>query len=316
MADPSSSEFRYYHHSGQFSPGGALVALFLGLLVGAPVAFGYAWLIHWDPIIYINGLAAALFGALLGLLTEQFLVTRKCRSATVAGAVAFLVALGSYYFSWAVWLNASMTRGSILDFLKPLNMLGAILVVNEHGVWTYHGDIIKGAVLWVVWAAEAGMIIGCAVYMATHEMLEATFCEGCEMWAKEQEGVCKVPAGTAPPTADYAGYKSYIKGLKQHAADLKMRLENKDLAYIEQLGLVAPETIAWYRLDLHSCPQCNMTHTLRVTRFTRKFEGKKVQKQTDEKEVLRQLLLSSSEADTLRKLGQKAVAPVAVETTK
>ena len=308
MADQSSSEFRYYHHSGQFSPGGALVALFLGLLVGVPVAFGYAWLIHWDPIIYINGIAAVLFGLLLGTLTEKFLVSRKCRSATVAGAVAFLVALGSYYFSWAVWLNATMTRGSILDFLKPLNMLGVILLVNEQGVWTDHGDAIKGALLWVVWAAEAGIILGCAVYMATHEMLEATFCEGCEMWAKEQEGVCTVAAGTAPPVTDKAGFWDYFKGLKQHAADLKTRLENKDLAYIEQLGPVGPDTIAWYRLDLHSCPQCNMTHTLRVTRFMRRIKGKKVQKQTDDKEVLRQLLLSSSEAETVRKLGQKEYA--------
>ncbi len=51
-----------------------------------------------------------------------------------------------------------------------------------------------------------------------------------------------------------------------------------------------------------------MTHTLRVTRLTRKVEGKKVRTQTDDKEVLRQLLLSSTEAETLRKLGQKQYA--------
>jgi hypothetical protein len=163
---------------------------------------------------------------------------------------------------------------------------------------------------------EAGMIIGFAAYCATHEMLEATFCEGCEVWAKEQSGVCRVPAGSAPPITDKAGFKSYLKGLKQHAAELKLRLENKDLTYLEQLGPVAPDAIAWYSLDLHSCPQCNMTHTLRVTRFTRKVEGKKVRAQTDEKEVLRQLMLSSSEAETVRKLGQKANAPDAVEAKK
>ena len=308
MADPSSSEFRYYHHSGQFSPGGALIALLLGLLVGAPVAFAYAWLIHWDPIIYINGIACGLFGALMGMLTQMFLVSRKCRSLAVAAVVALCVALGTYYFSWAVWLHATMTRGSILDFLRPLNMLGAILVVNEHGVWTYHGDVIRGAILWVVWAAEAGMFIGFAVYGAIHEMLEATFCEGCELWTQVHTGVCIVPAGAAPPVTDKAGLKSYLKGLKQHAAELKDRLENKDLTYLEQLGPVAEGAIAWYRLDLHSCPQCKMTNTLRVTQFKRRVEGKKVSKQKDEKEVLRQLLLSSTEVEAVRKLGQKDFA--------
>ena len=38
-----------------------------------------------------------------------------------------------------------------------------------------------------------------------------------------------------------------------------------------------------------------------------KIEGKKVKQETTETEVLRQLLLSSNEADSLRKLGEKLV---------
>jgi hypothetical protein len=302
MAD--DSQYRYYHHSGQFSPGGTLMALLLGLLIGAPMAFVYAWLIHWDPIIYINLLACAAFAWLIGYATEQVLVSRKCRSVPVAAAVALLVALGSYYMSWAVWLHFMMTEGSILEFMKPLNMLGAILAVNDHGAWTYNGSLIKGGELWVAWAAEAGAFLGIACYAATHEMLEATFCEGCEVWTKQQEGVCRVAAGSAPSYTDLKAVASYLKGLKQHAAELKMRLESKDLSYLEQLGPVEPDAIAWYQFDLHTCPRCNMTHTLRVIQRKRKVEGKQVRKQMDDKEVLRQLLVSSTEAEAMRKLGQ------------
>jgi hypothetical protein len=303
MADESSTQFRYYHHSGKFSPGGALMALLVGLLVGAPTAYVYAWLIHWDPIIYINLLACAGFAALIGFTTQQALVSRKCRSTPVAAVVALLAALGSYYLSWGVWLHFTMTRGSVWDFMQPLNMLGAILVVNEHGVWTYHGHLVRGGELWVVWAVEVGVVLGIACYCATHEMLEATFCEGCEIWTKVQEGVCKVAAGICPPITEKQAFSSYLKGLKQHAAELKMRLENKDLGYLGQLGPVAPEAIAWYQFDLHSCPRCNTTHTLRVTQLRRKVEGKQVRKETENKEVLRQLLLSSTEVEALRKLG-------------
>ena len=119
------------------------------------------------------------------------------------------------------------------------------------------------------------------------------------------KGICLVAAGAAPPIADKPAFKTYLKGLKQHAADLKMRLDHKDMSYLEQLGPVAPDAIAWYGLDVHSCPQCRMTHTLRVTQFKKKVEGKKSKTETSEKEVLRQLLLSISEVDALRKLKEK-----------
>jgi hypothetical protein len=70
---------------------------------------------------------------------------------------------------------------------------------------------------------------------------------------------------------------------------------------------VQPDAIAWYQFDLVSCPQCNMTNTLRALLVQNKIEGKKVKNETVSTEVLRQLLLSSTEADALRKLGEKLI---------
>jgi hypothetical protein len=199
--------------------------------------------------------------------------------------------------------------------MNPLKMMGAILAVNQHGIWTYtfatvrhpHPYLLRGGVLWALWALEAAMILGIACYWATHEMLEATFCEGCEIWTKEQEGVCEVAAGISPPVTDKHAFASYLEGLKQHAAELKMRLENKDLGYLKQLGPQGVE-IAWYQFDLHSCPRCNMTHTLRVIQRRRQVNDLAVRKRTEDKEVLRQLLLSSAEVEALRKLGHHKAA--------
>ena len=287
--------------------GGLLVAVFIGLLVGLPCAWLYAWLIHWNPIIYIDVLASFGFGAIIGMAIESSLESHKCRNVPIAGLAAFLVVVVSYYVSWAVWLHALLQLPTVALILHPAAMWEAILAVNEVGAWSLRGDVVKGIPLWIAWGLEAACIIGIAVYTAVKTMQQATYCEGCDQFAKLAKGVCFAGAGTAPPIEEKAAFKSYCKGLKQHAAELKQHLETKDFSYVEQLGAVQPGAIAWYKFDLVSCPQCNMTHTLRVTQLQNKIEGKKVKSETTESEVLRQLLLSFTEADTLKKLGQKLV---------
>lgn len=255
-------------------------------------------------------LAAAGFGGIIGAAVENALESRKCRSVLATRVVSGLAGLVCYYISWAVWLHA-FTGLSTVWILNPINMAGAMLAVTEHGAWTLLGLLVKGGALWFAWFLEAVLVFGMTLSLATGTMLEATFCEGCEEWAKENEGVAFVAAGDAPPMEDKVGFKAYLKGLKQHAAALKQHLEARDLSYLEQLGVynIAPvlsETVvAWYRLDLHSCPNCNMTHTLRVIQYKRRIEGGKVKDSTDDKEILRQLLLSSTEADAIRKMGDK-----------
>jgi|SRR5581483_821811 len=305
--DASFNPALYYKHSGKFFMGGLIVALFIGLLAGLPCAWFYAWLIHWNPFIYINALASLGFGAIIGMAIESSLESHKCRNVPVAGLAAFLVVLISYYVSWAVWLHALLQLPTVALVLHPAAMWDAICAVNEVGAWSLHGDAVKGIPLWIAWSVEAFCIIGVAVYSAVNAMQQASYCEGCDRFAKLTKGVCFAGAGTAPPLEEKAAFKSYRNGLQQHAAELKRHLETKDFSYIEQLGAVQPGAIAWYKFDLVSCPQCNMTHTLRVTQLQSKIEGKKVKNETTESEVLRQLLLSSTEADTLRKLGQKLV---------
>jgi len=297
----------YYKHSGKFFAGGVLVALFIGLLVGLPCAWLYAWLIHWNPFIYIDALASFGFGAMIGVATESSLESHKCRNLPIAGMTALLVVLIAYYVSWAVWLHALLHLPTIPLLLHPAEMWQTILEVNKVGAWTLRGSVVNGIPLWIAWGVEAVFILGSAVFTAVQAMQQATFCEGCDLFAKSTTGICFAGAGQAPPPAEKAAFKSYQKDLKQHAAELKQHLENKDFSYAEQLGAVQPDSIAWYRFDLVSCPQCSMTNSLRVLLVQNKIEGKKVKQETTETEVLRQLLLSSNEADSLRKLGEKLV---------
>jgi hypothetical protein len=305
--DASFGPMLYYRHSGRFSAAGLVVAFLRGLIIGLPCAWVYAWLDHWNPLIYINMVASLAFGALVGLAVQSALALHKCRNVPLTGLVAFVAILVAYYVSWAVWLRALLDISTLALLLHPAAMWQMILEVNEKGVWTLHGSVVNGVPLWIAWILEAALIVGAAVAVAVQAMQQTTYCEGCDRFAKSAAGICFAGAGQAPPIAEKAAFKSYQTGLKQQAAELKQHMENKDLAYLEQLGAVQPDAIAWYQFDLVSCPQCNMTNTLRVLLVQNKIEGKKVKNETTSTEVLRQLLLSSTEADSLRKLGEKLI---------
>src|SRR5260370_42233532 len=94
----------YYKPSGKFLAGGVLIALFIGLLVGLPGAWLFAWLIHWNPFIYIGALASFGFGAIIGIATGSSLEAHKCRHVPIAGLTSPLVAPIGYYGRLAVLL--------------------------------------------------------------------------------------------------------------------------------------------------------------------------------------------------------------------
>ena len=309
--DTSFSPGLYYRHSGKFSIGGVFVAICIGLLVGLPCAWLYAYLIRWNPFVYINLLAAMGFGALIGFVVDSRLQSHKCRNVFITGLAVFVPVCFAYYLSWIVWLHivTLVPIGALLQ--NPMDMWKLIGAVNEAGTWSVRGDVMKGIPLWAIWACEAACIIGFAVYIAVHSIRESSYCENCDRFAKLTKGVCFVGAGTAPPVEDKAAFKNYRNGLKSHAAELKQHLELKDFSYAEKLG--SPDAMAWYSFDLASCPQCNMTNTLFVSQFqhTVQGKGKRAKEKNTERKVLRQLLLSSTEADSVRKLKDKLSSPVA-----
>lgn len=298
----------YYRHSGKYSLGGVLFALVIGLLVGLPCAWLYAWLDHVNPIVYVNLLASFGFGGAIGLAVSLTLQSRKCRNVAVSGTVALLVVLVSYYVSWAVWLGAVADVSAVALLQHPADLWQLLLIVNEKGAWSVRSGVVNGGALWVVWGAEAVCIIGTAVYVVIHSISEATYCEACDRYAPRAKSILSVIAGPNPSWQDKAAVKSYRRGLKAHAAELKQHLEVKDFAYVERLGAVQPGAVGWYDFELASCPQCNMTNTLTVTQFERKTPPNKAKQKITRRNVLRQLLLSASEADTVRQIQGKVSA--------
>jgi hypothetical protein len=295
----------YYRHSGRFSVTGAVKALFMGILFAIPAAWLYGWFDYWSPIINLTWLATAAFGVTMGAVTDAGLRRGLVRNVAVAVIISAAVALIGLYFSWAVWVHA-ITKLSTLELaFSPVRMWHVIAVLNAKGVWQFRSATPRGIILWLVWGGEACVILGCAVYFATHEMLEYTFCENCNQWAKSTEGICYVSAGARPNIENKAAMKAFRGDLKRMAGELRRHLEAKDFAYLERLGAVSSDAIAWFSLDLHSCPQCGQTNTLRLALNRKRINRKKIEDKADSKEIFRHLILSPAEAEALRKLGER-----------
>lgn len=286
----------YYQHSGNFSVAGAVMGLVVGAAVGIPLAFAYSYLILYIPVVgAITFLFSAGFGAAVGIATALGLKSQKVRNVWVALVVTVASGLVAFYSSWAVWIYALLRRANLEVNLLPILLQPGVLwelirKVNQVGAYNLRGWTPTGTALWILWSLEALIIIGLAVYLGVKAMLSEPFCEACNCWCKESEGVGMVAAGDA--------------------GELKQRMEVKDFGFLEKLGGVPPDARQWFRLDLHSCPTCQMTNTLTVKSVTRSVD--KQGKASDTvKDLVDQLLVTSDDAATMRRLGQKFAASAA-----
>jgi hypothetical protein len=291
--DMGMGEALYYHHSGKYSVTGALYAVVVGALIACACAFVYAYVILYSPIIYLNILLMVGFGVTMGYLCASMLKQKKVRSDAVAVAITLLVTAIGYYFSWSVWVWALARRGDAgvgfsallgLTFL-PNVLWEAVRAINAEGVWTigHSGSAVSGVALWIVWACELAAIFGFSVSSAYSRMDEEPFCETCEEWCKPDPSVLMVNTG-AP-------------------AELKRRAEMKDLHYIEELGRPTDGT-DFTRLDLFSCARCGSLYTMNMERI--QVAAVKGGKGKEKKQmILQHLLVTPSEAQALKKLGEK-----------
>jgi hypothetical protein len=272
---------RYYRHSGRFSSSAVVKAAGLGLVASVPLAFIYAYVIVYLPIIsVITFLLTGGFGALVGFAIGTVMHRGKVRNDVVVLATAILVGLFALWASWVAWVYALLHRADaevgLLDLaLNPIGLGRIIAIINEKGAWSLKGFTPTGGVLWAMWAVEAAIIVGCVVLVA-QAMVSSPFCEGCDRWCEEHKGIALLG-----PTSKDA---------------LRPRLEQGDYAVLGELE--GPTGSAFTQLDLHQCSQCLATVALTATAVT--VTLKKGKQEKEEKVLLKHLLLSPDELSTVK----------------
>jgi len=272
---------RYYRHSGRFSPLSVGKAVALGLLASVPMAFIYAYIIVYIPIIgVVTFLLTGGFAAMVGLAVGGALHAGKVRSNVVAVVTALPVALFALWASWVIWVHALLARADadvgLLDLaMSPAGLWEVITLINEKGAWSMKGFTPTGGVLWALWAGEAAIIAGIILVMAV-QMLSSPFCEACDRWCEEHKAIAVLG-----PTRKDA---------------LAPRLEQGDYAVLKEL--TGATGAAFTQIDLHQCSQCQTTSALTATSVTVTQKNGKQEK--NEKALLKFLLISPGDLSTVK----------------
>lgn len=270
-----------YRPSRQFTLTGSLVMLVAGGIAAVILGYLYAYLILWNPLIYINILAAVFFGGLLGAAATIGVRFGKVRWPMVAFTNGLIVGVIGLYVSWVVWLHALAGRTGVPGVwpFDPSEIVEYMKQISVTGVWSLRGSTPTGGVLYLVWGIEALIIVlGCALVCAGSA--GDPFCEDCETWT-EDTNINKVPFGLA-----------------ENVDQLRTALEAGDVESLTHLPL--PSEAGMSQVSLSACAGCRALGFLTVEQVLIKGSGKKAQAKRSK--VVEHLILDEEKIERLRKV--------------
>lgn len=155
-----------------------LFLLFMG--ISLPVISNiYIYLVHFIPFVYINVVLTAGCGLLAGFLIDRAVVLGKARSPLMVLALTLAAVCVMKYIQWCVYIplvvsrvyGFPMTLGerfaeSLFYFKRPGDVIVAMRIINEFGVWGFSkARIVTGTPLGVVWVLEFLIMAGAAALM-------------------------------------------------------------------------------------------------------------------------------------------------------
>ena len=239
-----------------------LVGLLAGITAGACAAIVLAHLYVlgtvYIPIVQVEFLLTAGFGAAIGWVTAHFMHRFKVRSRALIMASSLGLASIGWLFSWLVWLDHTFgDQVGMLDLANPFMVIGLVAQVFETGTWSV-GSSLSGAVnglpLAAVWLVEAVIILVGAAFVAQNETHDRVFCERCESW-------CSVHPDRR--FFDVSESESLLSGLVERG-DWTVLSMAKDPTTGGQ----------WLSLKLGVCDGCHGTNVVAVDHITQSFDNR------------------------------------------
>jgi hypothetical protein len=238
----------YYKHSGRFTPQGPILGLLMGVAVSVPAAFLYDYGIVAIPEAKLRGICTLVFGGLIGALAGLGMCWGKVRNGAVAATVGFVSSALGLYLSWDAWvLHLVHPDRWLFNLTRPAThphrLWQAMLAINQVGTWSF-GSGSKpdhGVFLWLVWGAEALLVVGIGTLAALALVQIRPFCERCDQWCKQKSQLYFAP--------NFPG------------TQLKSQLESQDIAGLENLT-AGDKKQPHFRIDLHTCGNCHSLNTV------------------------------------------------------
>lgn len=294
-AGSSSADSRqFYAHSGKIAPQ-LVLGIPILLIISTLLAFAYAYSVIYIPIIgYLSFLLTIGFAIGVGFCTAivlQFFKTRNSLFALCFGLGSGIFALYAAWvtFEYVLWNKDATEHIELLQLVDPLVVWRVACLIAEKGWYSIQSMTPKGAVLWSFWGVEACTIIGVSGYMAHSFIKDSVFCEACKGWTDDRKN------------------KLTFEFIDE--SELKEKLSNQDLTFLEDIIKVKRTQDSFYRIDCNVCCTCENLYTLSLLRVNRTWdkEGKETEKT---KIIMKNLFISKETFEQLT--GRKQAAEEAV----
>jgi hypothetical protein len=241
---PPEKFMQTYSHSGTVPMGAAISTLLVAAVTASVGGIIYAYAFHWIPFVYINFLITLGFGIAIGSAVSIMARRGKIRSNTFLWIASVLAALFGIYIYWAAYLWALAGIGNIgLTAFWPPALVAFGQLLFDQGSWGIKDLTITGWFLVAFWVAEVGVILWMATSIAlTNARLP--FCEACNDWTDEEQGVAKLTA-----TGQEPAWQQVLSG---------------DLPSLAEFPPAEQSAKQFVRLDVARCPRCEQSRFLTV----------------------------------------------------
>lgn len=272
-----------YEHSGRGLGAGVAASLFVAFPAILALAVVYAVAVAFIPIVgYVTFLLAGGFGWSAAWVMGKTLRWAKARhSALPMFATVALVVL-AYGFSWVVWTYSMLASNGVtgigfVELMLPWNLVIIMIEISRVGAWSIMGFVPTGVVLWLLWAAEAVLVIGAAVYGVRSFGVIEPFCERCNQFCMPETALATIPA--------------------VNSQDLGERILARDFAVLEETFEDLGEGY-YHILQSSRCPSCDEMATLSLYKVTPRVDEQGQPNDLIEP-VVRRLLATTADLQTI-----------------
>ena len=161
---------------------------------------------------------------------------------------------------------------------NPVTTWNEICFLAKNLIYTTSGTEISGMGLWILWGLEAFAIISATVLLSNIYIKKSVFCEACRCWTDDHKD------------------KLTFEYLSEN--ELKEKLMNQDMSFLDNFIEMAPGGDSFYRIDCRSCSKCKEFYTLSLFRITRTW-SKEGQPSDKENYIMKNLFISKEIFDKL-----------------
>ncbi len=270
----------YYSHSGKFKAHAPIVLLFgvglCSILLGAAYGIGN----YYCPSVWISLFLPFGVGLAVGGMVYLVAKWTHIRNMTMVIVSGLVFGLLLEYTAFVAWVFAISEWEFII--YKPQDLRGLLAFLAVDGVWEIFGYVFKGAMLYVAWAVELVIILGCAAILPWVLLSPKAYCESCKRWITDHKSVLP------------------FEVIKDPVA-FKAQLERGEFAILGSLAGVPYSAPEYTSYDLSHCPSCNNLHLLSIETVstTLDAEGKTSTTNTD---VIRNLLIDAESMELIKEL--------------